>query len=150
MPLLRSVLDINRTQPDEMLKLIAKHKPDLRGVLVSVLGIAFKPDTDDVRESPAFPIISKLKAAGARVTAYDPIARADSHEALAGVGLAESLEDAVRGAEVVVLVTRWAEFKRLADVLAAQKTAPLVIDGRRLLNPAAFAHYEGIGRSAPR
>ena len=150
MPLLRSVLEINRTQPDEMMKLIAAHKPDLSGARVTVLGIAFKPDTDDVRESPAFPLIGKLKAAGARVTAHDPIARADGHEALQGVSLADTLEDAVRGAEVVALVTRWGEFKRLSQVLAAQKAAPLVVDGRRLLNPDDFVHYEGIGRSVPR
>ena len=84
------------------------------------------------------------------MTAYDPIARAEGHEALESVGFADTLEDAVRGAEVIALVTRWAEFKRLPQVLVAQKSAPLVVDGRRLLNPADFAHYEGIGRSAPR
>ena len=147
MPLLRSVLEINRTQPDEMMKLIAKHRADLTGARVALLGIAFKPDTDDTRESPAFPMIKRLKAAGARITAYDPIARPDNHEGLAGVDLAETLEDAVRGAEIVVLVTRWAEFKGLSKILAAQKSAPLVVDGRRLLNPVDFARYEGIGRS---
>jgi UDPglucose 6-dehydrogenase/GDP-mannose 6-dehydrogenase len=150
MPLLRSVLEINRTQPDEMMKLIARHKPDLAGARVTVLGIAFKPDTDDVRESPAFPLIRKLKASGARVTAYDPIARVDGHEALQGVGVADTLEDAVRGAEVVALVTRWGEFRRLPEVLSVQKAAPIIVDGRRLLNPNDFAHCEGIGRSGPR
>jgi UDPglucose 6-dehydrogenase/GDP-mannose 6-dehydrogenase len=148
MPLLRGVLEINRTQPDEMMKLIAKHRTSLKDARVAVLGIAFKPDTDDVRESPAFPILRKLKSAGARVTAYDPIARPENHEGLVGIDLADTLEDAVRGAEIVVLVTRWAEFKGLAQILRAQKSAPLVIDGRRLLSPGDFAQYEGIGRSA--
>ena len=73
--LLQSVLDINRGQADEVMRLIGRHFASLQDVPVAVLGIAFKPDTDDVRESPAFPIIRRLKAQGARVTAYDPVAQ---------------------------------------------------------------------------
>ena len=144
--LLQSVLDINRGQPDEMMRLIGRHFASLMDVPVTVLGIAFKPDTDDVRESPAFPIIRKLKAQGARVTAYDPVARPADHEDLAGVTLAQSLHEAVADAEVVVLVTRWTEFSQLASVLNELGRRPLVVDGRRVLDPAAFALYEGIGR----
>jgi len=144
--LLQSVLDINRGQVDEVLRLINKHYRSLRGVRVTVLGIAFKPDTDDVRESPAFPIIVKLKEAGARVTAFDPIANAAGHEALADVTVAASLREAVAGAEVVVLVTRWPEFGQLEEVLRASGDRPLVVDGRRVLNPGSFQRYEGIGR----
>ena len=144
--LLQSVLDINKGQPDELMRLIGRRFASLRDVPVAVLGIAFKPDTDDVRESPAFPIMRKLKAQGARVTAYDPIARPKDHEDLAGVTLAGSMREAVVGAQIVVLVTRWAEFSELAELLKEQATSPLVVDGRRVLDPASFAHYEGIGR----
>ena len=144
--LLRSVLDINRSQSDEIIRLIGKHFASLRDVPVAVLGIAFKPDTDDVRESPAFPIIRKLKARGARLTAYDPVARPVDHEDMLDVTLAESLQEAVAGAEIVVLVTRWSEFKSLRDVLAMTGRRPLVVDGRRVLDPESFARYEGIGR----
>lgn len=147
MPLLEAVLEINRTQPEEMLALISRHYPQLRDVPVAVLGIAFKPDTDDVRESPAFPLIRRLIGAGARVTAYDPVARPVGHEALQGVRLASSLAEAVADAEIVVLVTRWEEFGGLASVLAALGREPLVVDGRRVLDPHAFRRYEGIGRS---
>jgi UDPglucose 6-dehydrogenase/GDP-mannose 6-dehydrogenase len=143
--LLQSVLDINRGQVDEVLRLVGKHYPSLQGVRVAVLGIAFKPDTDDVRESPTFPIVAKLKAGGARVTAYDPVAHAD-HAALADVTIAASLREAVADADVVVLVTRWAEFAKLAEVLKAAGRNPLVVDGRRVLDPAGFQRYEGIGR----
>ena len=115
-------------------------------VPVAVLGIAFKPDTDDVRESPAFPIIRGLKAQGARVTAYDPVAHPHEHEDLAGVNLVASLREAVSDAKVVVLVTRWGEFSKLAGLLDELGRHPLVVDGRRVLDPASFAHYEGIGR----
>jgi len=144
-PMLQAALDINRGQPEEMVRLATKHMPDLRGVKATVLGLAFKPDTDDVRESPAFPIIGLLRSAGADITAYDPIARPKNHEGLAGVRVAQSLRDALKGAQVVMLVTRWQEFEHLADELAALGLRPLVIDGRRVLDRSAFTHYEGIG-----
>jgi len=146
MPLLRSVLGINASQPDELMRLVARHYPDLAGVRVAVLGLAFKPDTDDLRESPAFPILRRLRAAGASLVAYDPVARPESHPDLCGVRLAETLADALAEAEVVVLVTRWAEFAEVPDLLAELGRSPLVVDGRRVFRPAAFARYEGIGR----
>jgi UDPglucose 6-dehydrogenase len=144
--LLQSVLDINQGQADEIMHLIGCHFASLRDVPVAVLGIAFKPDTDDVRESPAFPIIRRLKAQGARLTAYDPVARPSEHEDLAGVTLVGSLRVAVAEAKIVILVTRWAEFSQLPDLLNELGQRPLVVDGRRVLDPESFAHYEGIGR----
>ncbi|MCS6947585.1 MAG: UDP-glucose/GDP-mannose dehydrogenase family protein [Steroidobacteraceae bacterium] len=148
LPLLSAVLAVNQTQSEELLQLVRRHFPDLRGVRTTVLGIAFKPDTDDVRESPAFPVIDRLRAAGAAIVAYDPVARPAGHPALQGVSLAGSLEEAVGDAQVVVLVTRWREFERLADVLDRLGKQPLVVDGRRVLDPARFQRYEGIGRAA--
>lgn len=146
LPLLRSVLDINRSQPAEILRLIRRRIPSLRDVQVTVLGLAFKPDTDDVRESPSFPIIRVLRAEGARLTAFDPVARPESNEDLAEVAIASSLRSAVQAADVIVLVTRWAEFSCLPELLRELKREPLVIDGRRMLDPGSFARYEGIGR----
>jgi UDPglucose 6-dehydrogenase len=145
MPLLRSVLETNRHQPDEMVRLAKQHFPDLRGIRATVLGLAFKPDTDDLRESPAFPIIKLLQEAGAVITAYDPIARPENHAGLTGVTLAESLPDALRQTQLILLVTRWKEFEQLADELAKQGLNPLVVDGRRMLDHSAFDHYAGIG-----
>ncbi|HJR71744.1 MAG TPA: UDP-glucose/GDP-mannose dehydrogenase family protein [Gammaproteobacteria bacterium] len=146
MPLLTSVLEINAGQPREMIRLLEKHVPDLRGKRVAVLGLAFKQDTDDTRESPAFPVIEQLRAAGARVTAYDPVARPVGHERLAGVLLANDLRGAVEGADAVLIVTRWKEFEQLPAVLADLRQEPIVVDGRRILAPTAVRHYEGIGR----
>ena len=145
--LLQSVLDVNAGQPAEMMRLIGRHFPSIRDVPVTVLGIAFKPDTDDVRESPAFPLIRQLKQHGAKLTAYDPIARPAQHPDLAGVTLANSLREAVADAGVILLVTRWAEFSGLAALLDEIGSEPLVVDGRRVLNPNHFARYEGVGRS---
>lgn len=149
LPLLRSVLDINKSQPDEMMRLIGRHFGSLADVKVALLGIAFKPDTDDIRETPAIPIISRLREKGARISAYDPIARPEGNPAFAGVHLAASMREAVTEAEIVVLVTRWKEFSGLAEMLIALGRQPLVVDGRRVLDPKAFARYEGIGRRLP-
>ncbi|MGH8241548.1 MAG: UDP binding domain-containing protein, partial [Steroidobacteraceae bacterium] len=146
MPLISDVLEINRSQPEELLRLVRKHVSDLKGIRVTVLGLAFKPGTDDLRESPAFPIIRALRTAGADVTAFDPIARPADHPDLAGVQLAQRLEDAIAAADVVVHVTRWPEFERLGELLKQIGRNPLVVDGRRNLRPADFARYEGVGR----
>lgn len=145
--LLQSVLNINRGQPDEMVRLIDRHFTSLRDVRVCVLGIAFKPDTDDIRESPAFPLIRRLKERGARLTAFDPVAHPSDHPDLEHVRLATSLREAIADAQVIVLVTRWSEFTGLEGLLRDLGTEPLVVDGRRVLDPAAFKRYEGIGRA---
>jgi UDPglucose 6-dehydrogenase/GDP-mannose 6-dehydrogenase len=144
--LLQSVLDVNQGQTKEIMRLIGRHFTSLLDVPISVLGIAFKPDTDDVRESPAFPIIHGLKAQGARLTAYDPVVPRNEHEDLVGVNVVGSLREAVADAKIVILVTRWEEFSQLAGLLNELGQCPLVVDGRRVLDPASFAHYEGIGR----
>lgn len=146
MPLLSSVLQINRTQPEQLLGLVRAHYPALRGVRVAVLGLAFKPDTDDVRESPAFPIIRALRAEGADVVAHDPVARPVQHPDMAGVTILDSLLEAVRGAEVVIHVTRWDEYRNLPSILRELGLSPLVVDGRRNLSPGDFQRYEGVGR----
>jgi UDPglucose 6-dehydrogenase/GDP-mannose 6-dehydrogenase len=146
MPMMRSVLEINRGQPDEVMRLIARHYPAVDGVAVTVLGLSFKPDTDDLRESPAFPILERLRRAGARLTAFDPVARPEGHPGLTGVRLADTLRAAVQDAEVIVIVTRWNQFREVPDLLRAGGSRALVVDGRRLLDPAACPRYEGIGR----
>lgn len=147
-PVLEAVLETNARQPTRMIELLERHFPDLTGVSVSVLGLAFKPDTDDMRESPALPIVRGLLARGATVRGYDPVARETAREAFAGVDieLVDSLDEAVRGAEALLLVTRWDEFHRLPELLRALDPEPVVVDGRRVLEPVRFGRYEGIGR----
>lgn len=146
LPMLRSVLAINHGQTGEMMRLIERHLPSLSDVPVAVLGIAFKPDTDDVRESPAFPLIRELKSRGARLSVYDPVAHPRAHKDLKDVAQSASMQAAVAGADVVVLVTRWPEFSGLPDMLRRLGRQPLIVDGRRIFDPAQFDHYEGIGR----
>jgi UDPglucose 6-dehydrogenase len=147
MPLLESVLEINRTQPAELLRLLSAHFQKLADLPITVLGLAFKPGTDDLRESPAFPILRALRRTGARLTAFDPVAKPVGHPDLEGVRLAADIEDALRDAQAVVHVTRWPEFERVGAILRRLGKDVLLVDGRRNLRPADFTRYEGIGRS---
>jgi UDPglucose 6-dehydrogenase/GDP-mannose 6-dehydrogenase len=146
-PVLDAVLDVNAGRHEELLRLLHRHFPSLAGVGVAVLGFAFKPGTDDVRESPAIPLVRRLLDEGASVRVHDPAAAAAvAREFPDGrVRTAATLEDAVDGVEAVVLVTRWDEYGRLAEILRAAGSKALVVDGRRVLDKHAFERYEGIG-----
>ena len=146
MQLLRSVIDVNEAQPQRMLDLLARHLPDVRGRSVVVLGMAFKPGTDDIRESPSLAVTERLLGAGAVVTVFDPIAHHETTKVFGErVSYADSLDAAVKGADAILVMTRWAEFEALADVLAPVSPQPVVVDGRRLLAKSAFTRYEAIG-----
>jgi len=147
MGVLSAVIDVNRKQPGKTIDLIRKHRQDLRGARVAVLGLAFKPETNDVRESPAFPIMRQLLQEGAEVTAYDPIANEDARRSFPdpAVTYCESLQSALDGAAVAIVVTPWKEFAQLPELLKNRQPAVLLVDGRRAFDKQAFALYEGIG-----
>jgi len=147
MPLLSAVIEINRGQFEKVVRLVEKHFPSLQGIRVTVLGLAFKPDTDDMRESPAIPIIRLLAAAGAEITAHDPVAIPTARKILAAekVRFQEDLEKAVADAQAIVLVTRWEEYRGIPDVVARANPEAVFVDGRRMLDKSRFARYEGIG-----
>lgn len=147
MHLLDAVMKVNKRQPQTVLKLLGKHLPTVTGKKIAVLGLAFKPGTSDMRESPAIPIIGDLVDHGAHIAAYDPMAREEAEKVFpsTNVTFAESLDEAIAGAEAVVVLTRWPEFKRLESLYKGLANAPLVIDGRRMLDSRCFAKYEGIG-----
>jgi UDPglucose 6-dehydrogenase/GDP-mannose 6-dehydrogenase len=145
--LLNSVLQVNSQQPQQVLNLLQKHFPSLNGVRVAVLGLAFKPGTDDMRESPAIPVINALLAQKATIKAYDLVA---VHEARRLFGnhqivYPDSLEQALADVEVVILLTSWKEFERVPELLSRANSQPLVIDGRRMLDKHSVTKYEGIG-----
>jgi UDPglucose 6-dehydrogenase len=141
--LLEAVMRVNDRQPDEVVALLKNELGSLAGLRVTVLGLAFKPGTDDTRESPALPVLERLRAEGAALTLYDPVARA----ALEGVSVAPDLESAVEAAEAIVLITRWPQFEALPELLERLDPQPLVVDGRRLLDKRSVARYAGIGAS---
>jgi UDPglucose 6-dehydrogenase len=147
LPVLEATLETNAARPDELLAVV-RRQLQLAGARVTVLGLAFKPDTDDVRESPAAPIVSRLVAEGAHVTVHDPVVselppELQSHRD--NIVLAPTLEDAVREADAIVLVTRWEEYRELPRLLEELAAPPLVVDGRRMLDKRDFSRYAGIG-----
>ena len=146
MPILGAVVETNRNQPSRMLELVRRRHPDLKGIRVAVLGLAFKPGTDDIRESPSISVIRELVGQGAVVTAFDPVVRGPSdNETLEAVIHAETMEDCVRGAEVILLMTSWPKFSELPNLIRRGAEAPLVVDGRRLIPKDGVDTYAGIG-----
>jgi UDPglucose 6-dehydrogenase len=125
--------------------------PDLVGVRVAVLGATFKPNSDDIRDSPALSVVRKLSRSGAEVTVYDPEGIDNASREVPDVTYAKSLTDAVTGAELVCVLTEWEEFRN-ADpaTLGELVTGKLVIDGRNCLDPALWTAagwtYRGMGR----
>ena len=147
MPLLDAVIATNLNQPARMIALLEKHFPTLSGRRIALLGLAFKEDTDDMRESPAIPLARMLLERGAQVVGYDPVARASARAILpATVELVENLEAAIAQVDAALLVTRWDEFLSLPELLQGRMNPPLLVDGRRMLDPVTVARYEGIGR----
>jgi UDPglucose 6-dehydrogenase/GDP-mannose 6-dehydrogenase len=146
MPILDAVISTNRSQPERMLELLRRQVPELAGARIAVLGLAFKPDTDDIRESPSIPVARALVEAGAQVAAYDPEATENARAVLGdSITYAGSLAEALDGAAAAVLMTRWAEFRALPELIAERGLDLAVIDGRRLLDKHSVPRYEGIG-----
>lgn len=150
MHVLDAVLKVNEQQPQKILQLLKKHFPSLKGVRVSILGLAFRPDTNDMRESPAIPVVRSLLLEGAVIRGYDPVAADEARKIFNAqeLELSESLSEALEKADAVVLVTRWDEFKKVPELLCGRSPQPLLVDGRRLLDKATIARYEGIGLEA--
>jgi len=146
--LLQAVWEVNELQKRRVVQKLVKHLGALHGKRIALLGLAFKPHTDDMREAPSRVIAYRLLSEGAEVRAWDPVA----HPAdLPGIEQAESILDAVRDADAAVIVTEWPELKQLASQEVRDAMArPVIIDGRNLLEPdaarAAGFVYEGIGR----
>ncbi|HEV2997884.1 MAG TPA: UDP-glucose/GDP-mannose dehydrogenase family protein [Solirubrobacteraceae bacterium] len=150
--LLTAVIEVNELQKRRVIGKLHKHLGGLVGRNVALLGLAFKPNTDDMREASSLVLSARLNADGARVSAYDPIAEEQARVLVSGLTFADSALEAVRDADAVVLVTEWAEFSALdwAEVAEAMR-GTLVIDGRNALDPEAVRGagltYEGIGRA---
>jgi UDPglucose 6-dehydrogenase len=147
MSLLESVLRVNEHQPQQLVALLRKHFPSLDGIRVAILGLAFRPGTDDIRESPAIPIIQELLAAKVEIKAYDPAANHQAAQAIRNhhFVLCDDLLGAMTNVDAIMLVTRWEEFRRIPELLAQIRPQPVFIDGRRMLDKGNVARYEGIG-----
>lgn len=147
MSLLKSVIDINKSQPYEIINRLVKHYPNINGIKVAVLGLAFKPDTDDMRESPAITIINELADKGVNIKAYDPIAQKEAKKVFKNIDIdyCGSVKSTIEGVDAVLLLTSWSEFSNLPDMIQSIGSDILLIDGRRMLSKDSVSRYEGIG-----
>jgi len=152
--ILAAVEAVNHAQKEVPVAKLKQHFGDLSGRKIALWGLAFKPNTDDMREAPSLVIIDELLSAGATVVAYDPVASNEAVRHLSGRGgltIADSADDATDGADALVVVTEWREFRSPDfNKLMASLTSPVIVDGRNIYDPIrvrdqGFTYY-GIGR----
>jgi UDPglucose 6-dehydrogenase len=149
--LLTAVIEVNELQKRRVVSKLQKHLGSLVGKRVALLGLAFKANTDDMREASSLVLSARLLADGATVRAYDPVAEGEARKLMSGVEFADTALDAVEQADACIIVTEWPEFGELDWRSAAERMAgTVVIDGRNCIDPrvvrAAGLTYEGIGR----
>jgi UDPglucose 6-dehydrogenase len=149
--ILPGVLETNKRQRDSFVRKVAGLAGPLRGKTLAVWGLAFKPDTDDLREAPSLDILPKLLKMGARIRAYDPVAMPLARKVMPKVKYCANAYEAAKGADAVLILTEWNEFKEvdlhhLKNILKR----PLMVDGRNLYDPSLMAAkgylYAGMGR----
>jgi UDPglucose 6-dehydrogenase len=148
--LLTAVIEVNELQKRRVISKLQHHLGSLRDTKIALLGIAFKPNTDDTREASSLVLASRLTAEGAEVRAYDPVASGAHLEAVGAI-VVSSPAEALAGADAAVIVTEWNEFRAVLDPAMRDSMArPLLIDGRNLLDPAEAAaagfEYDSVGR----
>ncbi|HEY3070350.1 MAG TPA: UDP-glucose/GDP-mannose dehydrogenase family protein [Gaiellaceae bacterium] len=150
--LLTAVIEVNELQKRRVVGKLVKHLGGLRGKTIALLGLAFKPNTNDMRDAPSLILAPRLLSEGAVVRGWDPVALEEARGVLRGVELRESLLEAVSGADAAVIVTEWDELRDIAttEIRDAMRN-PLIVDGRNLLDPDAVRAtgftYEAIGRA---
>lgn len=149
MELLNAVISINKRQPQKIILMLEKNFSDLKGLTVTVLGLAFKPGTDDMRESPSIPIIDYLLGQGVRIQAYDPVAKNEAKKIFGNEQITyhDNLDETLIRSDAVILLTSWQEFQEVPRLLKNTNPDALFIDGRRMLSKEQFQKYEGIGLS---
>ncbi len=149
--LLTAVIEVNELQKRRVMSKLQKHLGSLIGKRIALLGLAFKANTDDMREASSLVLSARLQADGAAVRAYDPVAEEEARKLMGGIEFAGSALDALEGADAAVLVTEWPEFLELDwSVVAERMNGNVVVDGRNFLDrdrvQAAGLVYTGIGR----
>ena len=151
--ILTAVEEVNKEAASRFIDKISRHfHGDLKGKLLTVLGLSFKPDTDDMRSAPSVEIIGKLTQMGARIRVFDPVAMENAKPLLpTGIFYAKDAYDAARGADAVIVVTEWNEFRQLDLVrLAKELKERVLFDGRNVYDPNSVKQlgfmYYGVGR----
>ncbi len=139
---LEAAVAVNERQPERLVDLLATHV-DLEGARIAVLGLAFKPQTDDIRNSRAIPVIERLQDRGAEIVAYDPVAVEPMQERFPELEYTASAADALDGSDGAVVVTDWDEFAALDEAFETMSNL-VVVDGRRIVERREGITYEGL------
>jgi UDPglucose 6-dehydrogenase len=153
--IVRTTVEVNDDRKSQMVERVARALGgELDGKSVGVLGLAFKPNTDDMREAPSIPIVKALVERGARVSAFDPVARHQAEQVLSGVQFADDAYGAADGADALVIVTEWDEFRALdLDRIASLLKGKILVDLRNVYDreeaQEAGLTYYGVGRGRP-
>jgi UDPglucose 6-dehydrogenase len=147
--LLSAVIEVNELQKRRVIGKLERHLGELRGKKIALLGLAFKPGTDDMREAPSLVLAARLQAEGAEISAWDPVADGRAH--LDGVPVSRTALDALEGADAAILVTEWPELRELDWAEAGKRMRNrLLVDGRNMLDPRVMREhgfeYVGMGR----
>ncbi|MBI5320230.1 UDP-glucose/GDP-mannose dehydrogenase family protein [Bradyrhizobium sp.] len=153
--IVEAVLGVNDNRKRAMARKVATAAGDLRGKTVAVLGLTFKPDTDDMREAPSIPLVTGLLDMGAKVRAHDPVGMEQAHKELPDIEYAGDAYACVKGVDALVIVTEWAEYRGLdLERLRQAMAQPVVIDLRNVFSPEDMAEhgfvYESVGRAPVR
>jgi UDPglucose 6-dehydrogenase len=149
--IVRTTVEVNDDRKARMVERVANAVGDLKGKRVAVLGLAFKPNTDDMREAPSIPLINSLLERGAEVSAFDPVATEQAEKIFGGVAFATDAYEAAADADALVIVTEWDEFRALdLDKIAASLRGKVLVDLRNVYDrdeaeQAGLAYY-GVGR----
>jgi UDPglucose 6-dehydrogenase len=152
--LLTAVIEVNELQKRRVVGKLSKHLGSLRGKTITLLGLAFKPNTNDMREAASLVLASKLVAEGAHVRGWDPVAVEEARKVLTGVELFDSMIESLTGADAAVIVTEWDQVRGFPyDEAGSVMRTAVVVDGRNVLDAAAARAaqfvYEAIGRPSP-
>jgi UDPglucose 6-dehydrogenase len=154
LPIVRATIETNERQIDRMIDKCEQGMGGLAGKTVAMLGLSFKPNTDDVREAPALRIAKRLLAAGCAVHAFDPVSMPNAQKALPGLKLGASAYEVCTGADAVLVVTEWNEFRRLdLERIKSLLKSPVFIDMKNIYQPERMTalgfRYLGVGRPGP-
>ena len=148
------LISVNRTNEEQRKRIVEKIEnilKTLKGKVICVLGLSFKPDTDDLRDAPSIDIINELTNKGAQVRTYDPVASSKARKLVDGVAFCDTAYDAVMKADAAVITAEWAEFKELdLEKIRSKMKSPIIFDGRNIYNPKRMKElgfrYYGVGR----
>jgi len=153
--IVEAVIDVNKKQRQRILEKLLKFVPKLKGKTIGLLGLSFKPNTDDIRESPAIYIIKGILERGGKVKAYDPEAMDEMRKLFPQVTYVSTSYDALKDVDAMIILTEWNEFRNMdLDFIKSVMKKPIIVDARNIYDPAAVLKkgflYECVGRSIER